>query len=75
MEFPAGTFYVSTAQPLAGVAAYLLEAESDDGLLYWNFLDRYLATQWGGGPQTYPVHRLMAPVPLLKRTVREIPDR
>lgn len=75
VEFPAGTFYVSTAQPLAGVAAYLLEAESDDGLLYWNFLDRYLATQWGGGPQTYPVHRLMALVPLLKMTVREIPDR
>ncbi len=75
VKFPAGTFYVTTAQPLAPVAAYLLEAESDDGFLYWNFFDRYLATQWGGGPQTYPVHRLMRATPLRKRTIRETPDR
>lgn len=70
-EFPAGTFFVSTAQPLACVAAYLLEPESDDGLLYWNFFDRYLAAQWGGGPQTYPVYKLLKPVNLVKERVRK----
>jgi hypothetical protein len=73
VEFPAGTLYVTTAQPLAAVASYLLEAESDDGLLYWNFFDRYLASQWGGGARTYPVHRLMRPAPLPKRTIRKLP--
>ncbi len=69
-EFPAGTLFVSTAQPLANVAAYLLEPESDDGLLVWNFFDRYLATQWGRGTRIYPVHRLLKPVNLVKETVR-----
>ena len=75
VAFPAGTFYVSTAQPLANVTAYLLEPESDDGLLFWNFFDKYLASQWGGGPQTYPVHRLLQSTSLVKETIREIPDR
>jgi len=75
VEFPTGTYFVTAAQPLAPVAAYLLEAESDDGFLYWNFFDRYLASQWGGGPRIYPVHRLMNPVPLQKRTIRDVPDR
>jgi len=69
-EFPVGTLFVSTAQPLANVAAYLLEPESDDGLLVWNFFDRYLATQWGRGTRIYPVHRLLKPVNLVKETVR-----
>ncbi len=59
-EFPAGTLYISTAQALANVAAYLLEPESDDGLLYWNFFDRYIASQWGRGFQAYPVYKVYA---------------
>ncbi len=58
-EFPAGTLYVSTAQRLGPLAAYLLEAESEDGLVFWNFFDRYLAAQWGNRPQPYPVYRLL----------------
>ncbi len=58
-EFPAGTLYVSTAQRLGPLAAYLLEAESEDGLIFWNFFDRYLAAQWGNRPQPYPVYRLL----------------
>ncbi len=69
-EFPAGTIYVSTAQALGGLAAVLLEPESDDGLLVWNFFDRYLTVQWGGGPQAYPVFRLLEPANLVRETIQ-----
>ncbi|HIK61198.1 MAG TPA: hypothetical protein EYF98_10995 [Planctomycetes bacterium] len=36
---PAGTVLVSARQPRARVAAQLLEPESEDGLVTWNFLD------------------------------------
>lgn len=39
---PAGSWFVPTTQPLRMLAASLLEPESDDGLAYWNFMDRYL---------------------------------
>jgi len=68
-EFPAGTLFVGMAQPLANVAAYLLEPESDDGLLVWNFFDRYLASQWGRGLGIYPVYRLLKPANLVKETL------
>jgi len=70
-EFPAGTLFVGMAQPLANVAAYLLEPESDDGLLVWNFFDRYLASQWGGGLSAYPVNRLLNPANLVKETLHK----
>ena len=63
-EFPKGTLVVRTAQPLGRLAAYLLEPESDDGLLVWNYFDRHIVSQWGRGAQTYPVYKLMAPVNL-----------
>jgi len=57
--FPAGTLVIRMAQPLANVAAYLLEPESGDGLLTWNFLDRYLVPQWGRRFNPYPVSKIM----------------
>jgi len=68
-EFPEGTLFVATAQPLANVAAYLLEPESDDGLLVWNFFDRYVVSQWRQELQTYPVYRLLKPVNLVKENL------
>ena len=65
-EFPKGTLYIATAQPLGNVAAYLLEPESDDGLIVWNFFDRYLVPQWRREPQTYPVYRLLKPANFVK---------
>jgi dipeptidyl-peptidase-4 len=59
--FPEGTLLVRTAQPLGRLAAYLLEPESDDGLLVWNFFDRDIVSQWGRGTQTYPVYKLYTP--------------
>ena len=63
MAFPVGTLMISMAQPLANVAACLLESESDDGLLTWNFLDRYIVPQWGRGFNPYPVCKIMKKVP------------
>jgi hypothetical protein len=40
--FPAGSFIVSTAQPLGTLVVYLLEPESEDGLVTWNFFDKSL---------------------------------
>ena len=68
--FPEGTFFVSTAQRLGRLATYLLEPESDDGFMVWNFYDRYLVTQWRRRLQTVPVYRLLKPVALVKETLR-----
>ena len=59
ISFPAGTIVIRTAQPLANLAAYLLEPQSNDGLLTWNYLDRYLVPQWGMGFNPYPVYRVI----------------
>lgn len=53
---PAGSFYVDMAQPLAWLIFYLMEPQSDDGLVYWNYFDEYLkkaGVEKGG--VTYPV--------------------
>ena len=68
-DFPSGTYYVSTAQPLGAVAVSLLEPESDDGLVYWNYFDRYLAAQWSSEAPVYPVFKLRSPVTLVTERV------
>ncbi|MFY0591739.1 M14 family metallopeptidase [Roseivirga sp.] len=40
-KFGKGDFWVDLAQPLANLIFYLLEPESDDGLVTWNFFDKY----------------------------------
>ncbi len=62
-EFPKGTYIVKTDQKLGSLVAALLEAQSDDGLLKWNYFDRYLAPQWGSGYYPYPVYKVMEPIP------------
>ena len=52
VKFPAGTLMIRAAQPLGTLAAYLLEPESDDGLVNWNFLDAYL-----DAGKTYPIYK------------------
>jgi hypothetical protein len=49
----AGSLYIPANQPLARLAFYLLEPESDDGLVTWNIIEE------GVGPgQTYPIYRV-----------------
>ena len=59
MEFKTGTVVIRTDQPLASLAAYLLEPLSNDGLATWNFFDRYLVPQWGSGFYPYPVYKVL----------------
>lgn len=54
----AGSYYIRADQPLALLAAVLLEPESDDGLTTWNFFDSALAV---GSP--HPVRRILGPLP------------
>lgn len=53
VQFPAGSILVRSSQPSARLIFYLLEAESDDGFVNWNFLDAYLEKG-----KTYPIYRL-----------------
>ena len=49
----ADSLFIPANQPLARLAFYLLEAESDDGLVTWNVIDEGLAAG-----QTYPIYRV-----------------
>ena len=59
IKFPVGTIIIRTAQPLANVAAYLLEPRSNDGFVVWNLLDRCLVPQWGSGYNPFPVYKVL----------------
>jgi len=69
-EIPSGTLIVRTAQPLANVAAYLLEPETDDGLLYWNYWDKYLVQQWGRSYLPYPVIKVITPQDVMSEELK-----
>ncbi len=62
ITFPAGSILVRTTQPLASLIFYLLEAESDDGFVRWNFLDAYLEKG-----RTYPIYKLTGEVKAASR--------
>jgi len=42
ISWPAGSILIRTTQPLAALIFYLLEPESDNGYVRWNFLDQHL---------------------------------
>jgi hypothetical protein len=50
----AGSLFITAHQPLARLAFYLIEPESDDGLVTWNVIDEGLAPG-----QTYPIYRVL----------------
>jgi zinc carboxypeptidase len=57
IAFPTGSILVRTSQPLAPLIFYLLEAESDDGFVNWNFLDPDLEKG-----KTYPIYKALGEV-------------
>jgi hypothetical protein len=63
----AGTILVRTAQPLGSLAAYLLEPQSADGLVTWNFFDAVLKEK-----EEYPVLRVTGRQALTARPVRPL---
>ena len=42
VRLPAGSFFVPAGQPKANLISYMLEPETDDNLLTWNYLDNYV---------------------------------
>ena len=54
LQFAKGSIILRTAQPKKSLIFYLLEAESDDGFVNWNFLDSYLVAG-----KTYPIYKLI----------------
>jgi hypothetical protein len=64
--FPTGSILVRTAQPLGRLVCYLLEAESDDGLVNWNFFDSYLETG-----KMSPVYKVMQNVNVASRVLEK----
>jgi hypothetical protein len=66
MTFPVGSIIVRTAQPLGRLVCYLLEAESDDGLVNWNFFDPYLETG-----KVFPVYKIMQNVNVASRVLEK----
>ena len=58
----AGSLYIPANQPLGRLAFYLLEPESDDGLVTWNIIDEGLAIG-----QTYPIYRVTSNTSLKTR--------
>lgn len=57
-RFSKGDFIVEMNQPLANLIFYLLEPQSDDGLLTWNFWDDYIeANKAENKPLEYPVFK------------------
>jgi hypothetical protein len=57
-EFPAGTYYLDMAQPMANAAFYYLEPQSADGFVGWGVLDSYLKSLGvDQHPVVYPVFK------------------
>ena len=63
INIPAGSYFVDMRQPLAWLILYMLEPQSDDGLLFWNYFDDYLIPRGVETKATeFPVYKLMQPV-------------
>jgi Zinc carboxypeptidase len=57
-RFKKGDFMVDLAQPLANLIFYMLEPQSDDGLVTWNFFDEYFeANGIADGAVKYPIFK------------------
>jgi hypothetical protein len=57
-EFPAGTFHVDLAQPLANVAFYCLEPQAADGFVGWGVFDEFFKSAGADGKAfVYPVYK------------------
>ena len=66
---PPGSYFVGMDQPLAPLIATLLEPQSDDGLLVWNFFDRYLTAEWSRNLGVYPVLKVFDQPPRVREIV------
>jgi hypothetical protein len=56
-KFKKGDYKVDLAQPLANLIFYMLEPQSDDGLVTWNFFDSYFQAPIANKTMVYPVFK------------------
>jgi hypothetical protein len=57
-KFNKGDYVIDLAQPLANFIFYLLEPQSDDGLVNWNFFDEHFdKMNVSTTPVEYPVFK------------------
>jgi len=57
-RFKKGDYWVDLAQPLANLIFYMLEPQSDDGLVNWNFFDDYFNSNGiKEKPVEYPIFK------------------
>jgi len=65
-----GDYMVDLAQPLANLIFYMLEPQSDDGLLTWNFFDSYFDQNGiSTKPVEFPIFKYFSlPVPAKEKT-------
>jgi dipeptidyl aminopeptidase/acylaminoacyl peptidase len=66
---PAGSFIITTDQPLGALAGILLEPQSEDGLATWNFFDEGLRVD-----ADFPVCRLKELPPVVAGPPRALPE-
>jgi hypothetical protein len=71
---PVGTYVVRTGQMRGRLAAHMLEAETNDNVVYWNTMDAWLPIQEvldgdGEDPPLLPIYKLMEPRGLPLRLV------
>ena len=51
VDFPAGSFFVPSGQPLSNFISYILEPETNDNLVTWGYLDNVLRATPGAAEQ------------------------
>lgn len=72
VEYPAGTYIVRTGQMRGRLAAHMLEAETNDNVIYWNTMDAWLPLGNLGDSEeraVVPITKLMTPRGLPMRIV------
>ncbi|MGC5276209.1 hypothetical protein ACPXAM_24025, partial [Escherichia coli] len=63
-----GDYMIDLAQPLANLIFYMLEPQSDDGLLCWNFFDTYFEMNSIASQQVvYPIFKYFGEKPSGKK--------
>ena len=74
VTLPRGSYIVRTGQMQGRVAAHLLEAETTDGVVYWNHMDAWLPKpeleafrRDEGEPPLFPIFKIMTPTALATR--------
>jgi hypothetical protein len=65
-SLPKGTYVVRAGQPYGLAAFYLLEPESEDGLMQWSYLDGVVSAH-----ADFPIARLTKAAPLRTHAVRD----